>query len=110
MIQKIEDEWETLDLNIVPSKLHSDKNEDTFILVDQDTITSIIEDHLTTLEVLSQSSNATHVKEKIVEWQDTLQTVQANLEKWCHTQKTWIYMEPIFAKKQIQRSLPKEYE
>lgn len=46
MIKKIEDEWEELNLTIVPYKL----TEDSFILVDTDAITGIIEDHLTTLE------------------------------------------------------------
>ena len=64
MLKKIEDEWEDMNLTIVPYKL----TEDSFILVETDAITQIIEDHLTTLETLQKSPNASHLKEKVVKW------------------------------------------
>jgi hypothetical protein len=48
LIRKIEEEWKELELTIIPYKM----SDDTYILVEQDAITSIIEDHLTTLESL----------------------------------------------------------
>jgi hypothetical protein len=55
-------------LTIVPYKL----SEDSYIIIETDSITGIIEDHLTTLEQLSVSANAAHVIEQIKKWQDQL--------------------------------------
>lgn len=76
MLNKIQCEWEDLNLTIVPYKL----SEDSYIIIETDSITGIIEDHLTTLEQLSVSANAAHVIEQIKKWQDQLQTMQTSLE------------------------------
>jgi fructose-1,6-bisphosphatase len=78
MLAKIESEWTDLNLTLVPYKL----SEDTYILVETDAITGIIEEHMTTLESLSVSANAAHVLDSIKKWQDLLIMMRGSLERW----------------------------
>jgi dynein heavy chain len=106
ILKKIENEWEHLKLDIVPYV----QVPDTFILNESEKITSTIEEHLTTLEAVQKSKNATHVKDQIDEWVKNLVVMLENLEKWIEAQNNWIYLNPIFSSPQIQDALPKEYK
>lgn len=55
---------------------------DVYILVNTDTLSNAIEENLTTLETISQSKYAIHVKGDIDEWVKTLKMMLRNLEVW----------------------------
>jgi dynein heavy chain len=97
IVNGIKEEWQTLDLKIIPYK----NSLDAYILIETDTITSIIEDHLTTLEGVENSAYAVHVKEDVIEWIKNLKVMQSNLEKWVDAQRTWMYLDPIFSTLQM---------
>lgn len=105
IIAKIEREWDTMKLKVIPYTPSSE----TFILSDIDATFDKIEDHLTTLENVHQSKNAAHVKERIEEWMKNLIIMRENLQKWIEAQSNWMYLDPIFASSEIQTALPAEH-
>lgn len=106
IISKIEKQWDYMKLKIAPYAHTSE----TFILADADVNFDTIEEHLTTLETVHQSKNASHVKERIEEWIKNLIIMRENLSKWIEAQNNWIYLEPIFSSPEIQSGLPKQYD
>ena len=106
IIAKIEKQWDYMKLKIIPYA----QTTESFILAEADANFETIEDHLTTLETVHQSKNASHVKDRIEEWIKNLIIMRENLSKWIEAQNNWIYLEPIFSSPEIQNSLSKEYQ
>lgn len=65
-------------MKIIPYK----ETMDAYILVNTDTLSNAIEDNLTTLETISHSKYASHVKSDIEELIKTLKLMLKNLEIW----------------------------
>jgi hypothetical protein len=55
---------------------------DSYILVGTESLSSSIEENLTTLENISQSKYAIHIKQDIEDWVKTLKQMLKNLEIW----------------------------
>lgn len=64
IFKSICEEWEKLELKIIPFK----DTANSYILVNTDTLNQAIEENLNTLESISQSEYATHIKTFILEW------------------------------------------
>ena len=106
IITKVEQEWDYMKLKVVSYTSESE----TFILADIDATFDKIEDHLTTLENVYHSKNASHVtKEKIEEWMKNLIVMRENLQNWMEAQNNWMYLDPIFGSTEIQDALPEEH-
>lgn len=58
IFKSIKEEWEALELKIIPYK----ETMDSYILINTDTLSNAIEENLTTLETISQSKYAEHVR------------------------------------------------
>jgi hypothetical protein len=74
----LRDEWEKHELKIIPYK----ETMDSYILVGTESLSSSIEENLTTLENISQSKYAIHIKQDIGGWVKTLKQMLKNLEIW----------------------------
>lgn len=61
VFKSICDEWEKLDLKIIPFKDTSN----SYIMVNTETLSQAIEENLNTLEVVSESSFAKHIRARI---------------------------------------------
>jgi len=72
------DEWERLELKIIPFK----DTQNSYIVVNTETLNQAIEENLNTLEVISQSEFAAHIKKDILAWLQKLKTMHQNLEIW----------------------------
>ncbi len=68
---------------------------DSYILVNTENLCSAIEENLTTLENISQSKFAMHIKGDIEEQIKTLRVMLRNLEIWVSAQHHWINLDPI---------------
>ena len=68
---------------------------DCYILVNTETLSTSIEENLTTLENLSQSKYAIHIKKEIDDQLVVLQQMLRNLEIWVSAQNHWINLDPI---------------
>ena len=51
-------------------------------MVNTDSLNQAIEENLNTLEVISQSEFATHIKQDILDWIEKLKKMHKNLEIW----------------------------
>jgi len=78
IFKSIKEEWEQLELKIIPYK----ETMDSYILINTDTLSNAIEENLTTLETISQSKYAEHVRGDIEDWVKTLKVMLKNLEIW----------------------------
>ena len=65
------EEWEKLELKIIPFK----DAQNSYIMVNTETLNQAIEENLNTLEVISQSEYATHIKQDIVDWVQKLRVM-----------------------------------
>lgn len=86
------DEWEKLELKIIPFK----DTQNSYIMVNTETLNQAIEENLSTLEVISQSEFAAHIKKDILAWIQKLKTMHQNLEVWIDAQRYWVNLDIIF--------------
>lgn len=70
-----------MELKIVPYK----ETMDAYIIINTDNLSNAIEENLTTLESISQSEYANHVKEEILDQIKSLKIMLNNLEIWIET-------------------------
>ena len=78
VFKSIRDEWDNHELKIIPYK----ETMDSYILVSTETLSTAIEENLTTLENVSQSKFAIHIKADIEQQIKTLNLMLKNLEIW----------------------------
>lgn len=86
------DEWEKLELKVIPFK----DTQNSYILVNTETLNQAIEENLNTLEVISQSEFAAHIKKDILAWILKLKTMHQNLETWIDAQRYWVNLDIIY--------------
>ena len=67
-----------------------------------------MDDGLVTLQTILGSRFVKPIKKKVDEWMKKLVTLQETLDEWLLVQKSWMYLEAIFASPDIQRQLPEE--
>jgi dynein heavy chain len=65
-------------------------------MVNTDTLNQAIEENQNTLEVISQSEFAAHIRQDILVWIQKLKTMHKNLETWIDAQRYWINLDIIF--------------
>jgi len=54
------------------------------------------------------SPYAKYFLEKIINWEETLQRTQDNVEMWLKVQAVWMYLEPVFSSEDIMKQMPVE--
>jgi hypothetical protein len=91
VFKSIKDEWEKNDLKIIPFK----ESMDSYILVQTETLTTSIEENLTTLETIAQSKYAVHIRGEIKEQIQVLKLMLKNLEIWIKAQNHFIHLDPV---------------
>ena len=101
---RIKDEWENTELDTMPFR----NRLDTFILINTEKIEYLIEEHRATIESLEFSQHAEHIMGEIEDWKAKLNLMSEILELWVSTQKSWLYLEPIFSNS--RDSLPQEFD
>lgn len=65
-------------------------------MVNTETLNQAIEENLNTLEVISQSEFAAHIKKDILAWILKLKTMHKNLEIWIDAQRYWVNLDIIY--------------
>ena len=78
----------------------------TFILSDLSEVQETLEDHRAALQTMLGSRFVTGVKDQVQLWVRRLDTLESTLTEWIQCQKTWMYLETIFAAPDIQQQLP----
>ncbi len=102
-LQQMQAEWQDVVLEVKPHK-----ETGTYIIGGLDEIDQLLDDHLVKTQTMLGSPYVQHIKPKAVAWESALSTIQSTLEEWLKLQRTWMYLEPIFASDDINRQMPAE--
>lgn len=104
MLTKIENTWEKAEFIVLPYK---DKK-DVFVLGSVEEIMVDLDDNLVSINTILGSRYCAPIRERVELWRNRLVLLSETLEEWLQCQRTWRYLENIFAAPDIQRQLASE--
>ena len=93
MFHSIKEEWEKAELKIIPFK----ESLKDYVISNTETMSDAIEENLGTLETISRSDYATHVRKEIDELCQMLRQMLNHLDKWVSAQKYWVTLDPVYS-------------
>jgi dynein heavy chain len=102
-LDKMEKEWESMNLQI-----HPYKETGTGVLKGVDDINVILDEQITMTQTIMFSAFKGPFEERIDEWNRKLCCTSDVLEVWVAVQRNWLYLQPIFDSADINRQLPTE--
>jgi dynein heavy chain len=102
-LEKMKSEWRELAFDISPYK-----ESGTYVLRGVDDVITLLDDQIVKIQGMRGSPFAKALESSVVEWNNKLNYFQEALDEWLKCQKTWLYLEPIFASPDIMRQMPTE--
>ncbi|RLU27110.1 hypothetical protein DMN91_000909 [Ooceraea biroi] len=102
-LSKIIAEWKTITMDIIPYKTTS-----TYIMKVSDDVLILLDDDILNIQQISFSPYKAAFETQIIDWEIKLRLIQEVITLWIEVQKQWMYLEPIFSSKTINRQLPVE--
>ncbi|KAI3384925.1 hypothetical protein SNEBB_000114 [Seison nebaliae] len=103
ILKKVEDAWKTAEFIVVQHK-----GRDVFILGGTDDIQQLLDDSIINIGTIASSKHVGPIAGRVQVWQDQLDLFGRTLEQWLICQRSWLYLELIFAAPDIARQLPVE--
>ena len=104
MLAKVAADWKDMDFELKPYK--DIKN--CWIIGSVDNVFELLDNSLVTIGAIMGSRYVGAIRDSVEGWHKRLLLLQATLDQWLECQKTWMYLEPIFAAADIARQLPNE--
>jgi dynein heavy chain len=104
-LQKMQSEWDEINLEIVPYK-----NTGTYILQASDDIIQKLDDNMVVTTTMAFSPYKKPFEERLSRWEKTLKLMTCVIEEWLNCQRQWLSLEPIFSSDDIRKQLPTEAE
>ena len=77
-------------------------------IIDIDELYTLLDDQIVKVQQFLSSSFVGTIKPRCVAYDNQLNYVVESLDEWMKLQKTWMYLEPIFASDDIKRQMPSE--
>jgi dynein heavy chain len=102
-LKAMQADWEPLSVEIKDYKQTG-----TFIISGLDDIIALLDEHIVKTQTMRGSPFAKGIMKECVGWEEQLKYAQSMLDEWVKVQRTWMYLEPIFASEDIMRQLPSE--
>ena len=102
-LDKMKSEWRELIFEFSPYK-----DTGTFVLKGIEDTVMLLDDQIVKVQAMRGSPYAKAMEQVVIEWANKLVYMQDVLEEWLKCQKTWLYLEPIFASPDIMRQMPTE--
>ncbi|OMJ74343.1 hypothetical protein SteCoe_26764 [Stentor coeruleus] len=81
---------------------------DVYILGDLEEMLSILDDSCAKLSNIAGNRYVAVIRDDVNKWKDDLNTMQDIMEEWINCQKSWMYLQNIFASGDIKRHLHNE--
>ena len=97
---KMEREWDDIEFTLVPYK-----DTGTFILVNNDPIWELLDEHIMKTVSMFGSPFIKFMEKDMLTWKNGLLRVQDIIDEWEKLQKTWQYLYPIFTQDDISKQL-----
>ena len=104
MLDKIVGVWSELDLIVNAYK----GQKDVYVIGALDDIISALDDSLVNINTIMGSRFVEFMREEVNDWNGKLMLFQETLDEWTQCQRSWMYLESIFAAQDIVRQLPEE--
>ena len=104
MLAQVAADWKETDFELKPYK----DMKNTWIIGAVDQVFELLDNSLVTIGAIMGSRYVGAIRESVESWHRKLLLLQATLDQWLECQKTWMYLEPIFAAPDIARQLPNE--
>lgn len=92
-----------LKLTIVPHKKSG-----SFMLMSLDEVTQVLDDQLNLMMMLKASPFMKTVQKQATALESKIILIQDTLENWIKCQRSWMYLEPIFASEDIKKKMQLE--
>ncbi|PFH34693.1 ATPase family associated with various cellular activities (AAA) domain-containing protein [Besnoitia besnoiti] len=105
MLAGVKATWSSLQL---PTTVYRATRDKVPILGSLDEVTTALDDSLVTLSSISGSRAAAPIQADVDALHAQLLTLQETLEEWEALQRSWLYLEAIFASPDIRKQLPSE--
>lgn len=103
-LEKMRNEWRELIFDVSPYK-----ETGTFIVKGVDEVVALLDDQIVKVQGMRGSPYAKGaLGTLVIEWNSKLIYMQDALDELLKVQKTWLYLEPIFASPDILRQMPTE--
>ncbi|EKX45970.1 hypothetical protein GUITHDRAFT_94428 [Guillardia theta CCMP2712] len=102
-LDKMKTEWKDLEFEFSPYK-----DTGTYVLKGIEETVMLLDDQIVKVQSMRGSPYAKPLEAVVIEWSNRLVYMQDVLEEWIKFQKTWLYLEPIFASPDIMRQMPTE--
>ena len=102
-LDKMKSEWRELLF-----EFSAYKDTGTYVLKGIEDTVMLLDDQIVKVQAMRGSPYAKAIESVVVEWANKLVYMQDVLEEWLKCQKTWLYLEPIFASPDIMRQMPTE--
>ncbi|KAJ3368393.1 Dynein heavy chain 1, axonemal [Kappamyces sp. JEL0680] len=102
-LDKMDSEWKAMQLEFIVYK-----DTGTYIMKASEEITRMLDDHIVMTQSMAFSPYKKPFADRITLWENKLKTVQEVTESWMACQRSWLYLEPIFASDDIVTQLPVE--
>ena len=102
MMAKVEGIWKATALEVKPYK----DVKDLYVLGDTSEVVAGLDDSLVTVNTVLSSRFVAGIRESVDAWKQKLLLFSETLDEWLACQRTWMYLETIFAAPDIIRQLP----
>ena len=102
-VTKIAQIWDT-----TPFVLARNRDSENYVLGGLDEIRETLEEHQIQIQTCLASRYVAGIRPQVEEWDAKLQLVGDVLEEWINVQKSWVYLEFVFASDDIKKQLPEE--
>ena len=103
-LEKMRGEWRDLAFDLSPYK-----DTGTYVVKGADEVVALLDDQIVKVQGMRGSPYAKgQLGTMVVEWNNRLVYMQEALDELLKVQKTWLYLEPIFASPDILRQMPTE--
>jgi dynein heavy chain len=104
MLTKVVKLWNDAEFIVTPYR----DSKDVFILGTVEDIQTLLEDSQVTIATIKSSRFIGPIKGEVERWDKMLSLFAETLDAWLVCQRSWLYLESIFAAPDIQRQLPNE--
>jgi dynein heavy chain len=102
-LQSMKDEWRTCTYETMAYK-----ESGTYLLKGIDDVQTLLDDHIVKVQAIRGSPFCQPFRRDAEDWEKKLILIQDSLDQVLMVQKTWLYLEPIFASDDIIRQMPGE--
>jgi dynein heavy chain len=92
---KMKRDWESVEFNLLPFK-----NTGTFSVTGFDDAMAMLDEHIVLTQTMQFSPFKKPFEEEIEEWNASLLYVSECIDEWIKCQGQWMYLQPIFVRKQ----------